>query len=447
MNLGDYLNPEKIVLLEGRSKDAAFGELVDAACRSRSDLHRKSVLDAIRKREEMVSTWLVSGVAVPHGRIAGLGRLILAIGLSNSGIPFGTGDPVHLIFLILGDEDRPEEHLVVLAEIARLLRNEDTRNAILAATTTAELYRALQSLSRKVAPEINKRRLTVMILNHALAVADEVRAVALLLHANAFTSAGWLSEIPERGRIVLVLPDGKKDRPEDKGYMHVLVVPFPGLDRMKQVDVSLLFGVSAGLFHSGDRVVSVSGAPGSDFLDTMMVIDVGSEFSPVLPISDDAILGDIAPHVMERVLQIAIDISREGREGRPIGTIFIIGNYEAVLESSRQLVMNPFHGYSDDERSIIDPFLEETIKEFAAIDGAFILRGDGVIMTAGAFLTPRQDGDALPAGLGTRHSAASGITAITDAVAVVVSQSTGAVSVFRSGRRILVLERPRQYMK
>ena len=98
----------------------------------------------------------------------------------------------------------------------------------------------------------------------------------------------------------------------------------------------------------------------------------------------------------------------------PVGTLFVIGDSDQVLTQSHQLVINPFHGYPENERNILDPRLEETIKEFSAIDGAFVIRGDGVILAAGAYLAPRSKLDEkLPQGLGTRHEAAAGITAMT----------------------------------
>ena len=117
------------------------------------------------------------------------------------------------------------------------------------------------------------------------------------------------------------------------------------------------------------------------------------------------------------------------------------------MEESRQLVINPFHGYPESERNILDPLLEETVKEFSAIDGAYIIRGDGVIVSAARYLVPLEKPiDPLPAGLGTRHEAAAWITNSTSAVAVCVSQSTGAVTVFRSGKIVTDLQRPRSRM-
>jgi DNA integrity scanning protein DisA with diadenylate cyclase activity len=105
-------------------------------------------------------------------------------------------------------------------------------------------------------------------------------------------------------------------------------------------------------------------------------------------------------------------------------------------------VLNPFRGHPEADRNILDPALEETIKEFSALDGAFVVRGDGVVLTAGMQLLPTLQFSSLPGGLGTRHAAAAAITASTDAVALCISQSTGTVTVFKSGQLVTDIHRP-----
>jgi DNA integrity scanning protein DisA with diadenylate cyclase activity len=152
----------------------------------------------------------------------------------------------------------------------------------------------------------------------------------------------------------------------------------------------------------------------------------------------------VRPDVLERVLNIAAELGYEGREGKMVGGLFVVGDSQNVLALSRQLILNPFKGYSEEARNILAPELKETVKELSSIDGAFIIRGDGVIEAAGTYLTAStRDIHDLPAGLGARHQAAAGITAVTNAVAIAVSQSTGHVTVFRRGHIIADLEKPR----
>jgi DNA integrity scanning protein DisA with diadenylate cyclase activity len=152
----------------------------------------------------------------------------------------------------------------------------------------------------------------------------------------------------------------------------------------------------------------------------------------------------ILPEVIERVVDIASELGSEGREGRAVGALFVIGDTEHVLPLTRQLVLNPFKGYPPDERNLLDYSLEETVKELATLDGAFIVRGDGVMETCGTYLrTASQEEFELPRGLGARHHAAAAITAVTDSIAVAVSESTGSITIFRRGRIITEIQKPR----
>jgi len=99
-------------------------------------------------------------------------------------------------------------------------------------------------------------------------------------------------------------------------------------------------------------------------------------------------------------------------------------------------------GYREEDRNILNPELKETIKEFSAIDGAFIIKHNGVIITAGRHLSAALESKDFPQGLGSRHIAAAGITAITHAIAIVLSESTGNVTVFKNGKIFVRIEKP-----
>jgi DNA integrity scanning protein DisA with diadenylate cyclase activity len=214
------------------------------------------------------------------------------------------------------------------------------------------------------------------------------------------------------------------------------------MTRAAQFKSSLLVCLARKVLRQGDRVVYLGGAEGSGAIDTAFVFDVGT-VPELFSLEDAAALaGDIAPDVFERVLTLATELAIEGREGRPVGALFVVGDSNRVLSQSRSLVLNPFQGHPESQRNILDPALDETIKEFAALDGAFVVREDGVVLAAGTHLLPCAPYSQLPGGLGTRHAAAAGITASTRALAVCVSQSTGTVAIFRSGRLVTNLQRP-----
>ena len=136
---------------------------------------------------------------------------------------------------------------------------------------------------------------------------------------------------------------------------------------------------------------------------------------------------------LEDLIGLAVEIAREGREGRKIGTLFVVGDVEQVLDRSRSLLLDPLYGHPPDLLQVSSPQFRETVKELAQLDGGFVLDDDGTFVSAGRYLdvdlgTPEN----FMAGLGTRHAAGASISRETGAIAVVVSQSS-VVRVFSDG--------------
>jgi DNA integrity scanning protein DisA with diadenylate cyclase activity len=133
---------------------------------------------------------------------------------------------------------------------------------------------------------------------------------------------------------------------------------------------------------------------------------------------------DQDPEVLESLIGLAVEIAREGREGRRIGTLFTLGDEQAVLTKSRALILNPLEGHPESARHIADPNLRGTIKELAQLDGAFVVSTAGVVVAACRYLDAAGAPIELPLGLGSRHIAAAHISSATNAVAIVVSESS-----------------------
>ncbi len=128
--------------------------------------------------------------------------------------------------------------------------------------------------------------------------------------------------------------------------------------------------------------------------------------------------------VLERIVALAVEIAREGREGRKIGTLFVVGDSEEVLKRSKPLILDPLHGHPDESKRIDDPDVRETLKELAQLDGAFVVSDEGVVLSATRYIDAASDDLSLPLGLGSRHVAGASISSQTNAVAVVVSESS-----------------------
>ena len=143
----------------------------------------------------------------------------------------------------------------------------------------------------------------------------------------------------------------------------------------------------------------------------------------------------IDPEVLKQVIILAIEIAREGREGRKIGTLFVVSDSDEVMKHSRSLILDPLYGHADDLKHVEDPDARETVKELAQLDGAFVVSEAGVVLSACRYIDALSDGIELPLGLGSRHMAAASISKQTRAVAVVVSESS-MVRVFDDGELI-----------
>ncbi len=133
---------------------------------------------------------------------------------------------------------------------------------------------------------------------------------------------------------------------------------------------------------------------------------------------------EVNPEVLEQTVSLAVEIAREGREGRKIGTLFVVGDSGAVMKRSKPLILDPLQGHPDESKQIESPDMRETIKELAQLDGAFLVSNAGVVISAARYIDAASDGLDLPLGLGSRHVAGASISRQTRAVAVVVSESS-----------------------
>jgi len=139
--------------------------------------------------------------------------------------------------------------------------------------------------------------------------------------------------------------------------------------------------------------------------------------------------------VLEALIELAVEIAREGREGRRVGTLFTLGDERAVLEKSRPLILDPLTGHPESVRHVNSPNLRGTVKELAQLDGAFVVSREGVFLSACRYLDAVTSQVEVPLGLGSRHIAAANMSAVTNAVGIVVSESS-VVRLFCHGRLV-----------
>ena len=217
-----------------------------------------------------------------------------------------------------------------------------------------------------------------------------------------------------------------------------LVIPAYDYSRTERVKVALVSALSQGAFDEGNLVLCMTGRLGRS-PDTLMQMRIGGSLDDRLAIEGVKLGDEFNSQVVDALIQLALQIGQEGFEGHPIGTIITIGAHTNVMEKSRQMTINPFQGLSEAERNVLDPKIREAIKNFSVLDGAFVIREDGVVLAAGRYLAASDEAVKIPLGLGARHAAAASITSKTKCIALVVSQTSGAVRLFKGGNIVLEL--------
>jgi DNA integrity scanning protein DisA with diadenylate cyclase activity len=150
---------------------------------------------------------------------------------------------------------------------------------------------------------------------------------------------------------------------------------------------------------------------------------------------------------LKTTVDLAVAIGREGREGKPVGTLFVVGDHRNVLKHCRPLGFDPVKGYGTHERQLNDSKVREAIKEIAQLDGAFVVAADGTVVAACQHISAPTGDITLSKGLGARHWAAASISRVTAAIAITVSESNGTVRVFQNGETMLRIEPFRRAMK
>ena len=286
--------------------------------------------------------------------------------------------------------------------------------------------------------------LTTVIVESACTIANTIKARALFVYADVIQDYTIPSGMLGGTDIILVTQAGSITEPSAEVTSILQLPPIP-LTRMAQIKLAVVMGLSEGYVSAGDKIVCLTGIPALGTLDCIVVLDIGKERELLISTHVPQLAQHIPSAVFEAVLNLAVELASQGREGKPVGTIFVLGDDHKVMQFSRQTIFNPFHGYPEEERNILNPELRETLKEFSALDGAFVLREDGVVLCAGRHLSAALDSTVdLPQGLGSRHVAAAGITSVTQAIAIVISESTGDVRIFKDGAIFMEIEKPQR---
>jgi DNA integrity scanning protein DisA with diadenylate cyclase activity len=254
-----------------------------------------------------------------------------------------------------------------------------------------------------------------------------------------------LEHLDDCNVLVAAMGGSLPQKVRDAHSLNVLDVDPGPMPIQERLSLALLQAIATEKVHTGADVIALyngieaeQGKP--EHIDSLSVIHLGEHLER-LNAQELRKLNTLVPlETLRAVVDMATEIGREGREGKPVGTILVVGDTRKVLSMSRPLNFNPFRGYSDAERDIRDRKVREQIKEIAQLDGAIIIRRDGIAVAACMYLDVLAESITLSKGLGSRHWAAAAISQKTQAISLAVSQSSGTVRIFQGGEVVMRIE-------
>lgn len=146
MKLSDIFKPQFIIPdLKAHDKKGVLEELSGIITEQEKSLNKGTLLQVLLERERLGSTGIGDGIALPHGKLRGLDKLLISFGRSIDGLDFESIDeqPAYLFFLLLAPENSAGMHLKSLAKISRILKDGNLRQRLMGAETTEEIYKII----------------------------------------------------------------------------------------------------------------------------------------------------------------------------------------------------------------------------------------------------------------------------------------------------------------
>jgi len=281
----------------------------------------------------------------------------------------------------------------------------------------------------------------------AIRMLEIAEADAVLIFVDGLPEWDKINDLA-KDRKVLIAADRKEylEGIGETGLFGVLVEleESPILEKLMH---ALVESVADDHLRTGAKVVAMYSGFDEERIDTISLIRLDERLGRLTSRDLQKLETSVPLETLKMVVDLAVEIGREGREGKPVGTCFVVGDHRKVLANSAPIGFDPVKGYAKKERQISDSRVREGLKEAAQMDGAFVISSEGHVEGACRMLDVTSASVTLSKGLGARHWAAAAISKKTKAIAVAVSESNGTVRLFQDGEVVLRIEPSRRAMK
>ncbi|MCH8045403.1 MAG: DNA integrity scanning protein DisA nucleotide-binding domain protein [Planctomycetes bacterium] len=285
------------------------------------------------------------------------------------------------------------------------------------------------------------------LLTMAGRLAKSIEADALLVLLEGPTDWKQLRKAAGREKLLVAADSPEQIEGAQEAGLEVVVLDMAGSPVHERLTQALLEAVADDMLSAGAEVVALYGGFEPGTIDSLSVIRLDERLGKLSARDLRQLETRVPLETLKTVVDLAVEIGREGREGKPVGTLFVVGDSRKVLNHSHATGFDPVKGYSRKERDLRDQRVREGIKEIAQIDGAIIVSADGIVEAAGRYIDAPAAEITLSKGLGSRHWSAAAISRHTNAVAIAVSETNGTVRIFQNGEVMLRIEPFHRAMK
>ena len=270
----------------------------------------------------------------------------------------------------------------------------------------------------------------------------EVEATAILVFTEASVDWGKFRKIIEDENIIVASTSAEVLAAAAHERFPIIRIHLSGTSTVyDRISHAIVEAVADDLIPHGCRVLAFYSAIDPTCLDSLSIVNLGEHLDRLSGRDLRQLESRVPLKTLKVVVDLAVDIGWEGREGNPIGTLFVVGDSRKVMMMSRPAGFDPVRGYSVRERNLFDHKVREGIKEIAQLDGAIVVSSEGVVTAAARYVEATSTSTlSLSPGLGARHWTAAAISRMTSAIAITVSQSTGTVRIFQNGEVALRVE-------
>lgn len=286
-------------------------------------------------------------------------------------------------------------------------------------------------------PTLRLTKHNTAMLASAMALVDEISADAIVLLLEGATDWERLAELIAEHKYEKPLVVAVDTVEELAGAAEAGLKPIalnkekaPLLERLQH---ALLEAAADEFIKPNDEIVAVYGGFTSGRLDSISHLKLDERMRRLSSRDLQSLESSVPLKTLKSVVDLAVQIGVEGREGKPVGALFVVGDIRNVLKHASDSGCDPFRGYNKKARNLLDAKVQEDAKELSQLDGAFLINADGTIERSRQMLEVLHEDLNMSKGLGSRHWAAAAITRRTKAIAIVVSQSTGTVRLYQNG--------------